>query len=66
MSDTTLTGRKRYRTQKIGPFWNRSEVLVLQWEFSGLRTRYMSGVVETEHATWWLDAKPEWETTHDA
>lgn len=59
----TATGRTRHRVMRVGPFWKRRDVLVLQHEFSGLVTEWAGGQIETEWDTWWKDALPEWVTT---
>jgi hypothetical protein len=63
MDQPIATGRKRHRVQRVGLF-NQTDLLVLQYEFAGLVTTLIGGGhVDTEHRTWWVDAKPEWETT---
>lgn len=53
-----LTGKIRYRQASEGR-WNPKPVLVLQVEERGMVTSYSCGYVDTEHCSWWRDAKTE-------
>jgi hypothetical protein len=62
-TDAKATGRKRHRIAHVGWLWSK-KLMVLQHEFTGLTTTWASGDIEVSDATWWVDAKPEWETVH--
>lgn len=54
------TGRKRYRTQRLGIFNSFKMVLVLQIEFRQDFYHYNeSGEELPETVFWWEDARPE-------
>ena len=61
MRQCSLTGRRRYRTQR---HWGEDK-LILQVEVRGLETEWNCGRAESEWITRWIDAKPEHLTMHD-